>query len=99
MFSWFRRSKNEANTALTMRVRVLEDTVELLKTALEEQKMEFRAFRGRIYGWKLNKLAPEPSTEPQAGNLNDPRLSKQELRQRLAQEGRLRPVPDDHKPT
>jgi len=94
LFRWFRRStrvaevESDAVLALTKQVLQLGAVVSQLRDDLELHKVRFSAFQGRVYAWKGHEIPPEPSQTAQELPLNDPRVTKAELRARLLKPGK-----------
>jgi len=94
LFRWFRRSaavsesENAALVALTKQVLHLGAVVEQLRDDLETHKVVFASFRGRVYAWKGHEIPSEPQEKPQELPLDDPKVTKAELRARLLKPGK-----------
>lgn len=76
----------DAVLRLTQQVMRLGRELEVLQNVVEDRYAQFHAFRGRVYAWK--RFAPPEASEeapakPDELPLNDPRLTKDQLRQRL----------------
>lgn len=71
-------------------VRRLGRRVETLEDELAAEKARRRSFEGRVYAWKGKEIDPEPPEKARdALPLNDPRLTKAEVKARLAASGAL----------
>jgi len=80
---------NEALLALTKQVLHLGSELEQLTDRHESLRNQFIAFRGRVYAWKGKEADEEPpQPSPEQLPLNDPRLTKEQLRARLLKPGK-----------
>lgn len=74
----------QLHTALVATRNELSD----VKDEVERLRVAFNSFRGRVYAWKGHELPAEQPTEPAELPLNDPRVTKAELRARLLKPGK-----------
>jgi len=77
-------------------LRPVYDRLEQVEAAYQQLLAQHRALRGRVYAlWgRESDRAEAPETSRDALPLNDPRLTKAEVRQRLLAAGKLKAVPD-----
>lgn len=94
-FTWLfggttvREHDNDALLALTKQIVHLGTQLEALSDRHERLRVDFIAFRGRVYAWKGKELPAEtPQEAPEQLPLNDPRLTKEQLRARLLKPGK-----------
>lgn len=81
-------SLDDAVRALHTAVVSCRNEIDDLKDAVERQRVALNTFRGRVYAWKGAELPPDPSEKAQDRPLNDPALTKAELRARLLKPGK-----------
>lgn len=86
-------SMQDAVTRLTGMVTRLGRSLEDLSDEHEKLKTRYRAFEGRVYAWKRRELEPMPGTQEaqEPLGLQDPALTKAQVKQRLLEAGRLVP--------
>lgn len=89
MFWFFRKQRAHESTPDELRhalkllleeVREVQRRVELLADKHEALEATFKSFRGRVYAWRGRLEVEEPAAPT---DLNDPRLSKAEVKKAL----------------
>lgn len=91
MLNWLRRAPALTKRDLERAVADVHNVVDRLEEELQALRAQHLKLRGRVYALWGASETPDEATTPR--NLNDPKLTKAQVRAALMASGRLRAVP------